>query len=176
MRTMVRRASDLLSRFVGGSERAIAAAFAEARERGAFLILDEADGLLADRRSATQAWEVTQVNELLTWMEHHPLPFACTTNLPERLDPACRRRFLIKITFAPLDAARARAAFARFFLRPAPPGLEALPPLVPADLALAARKARLFGTEEDDEAVLALLREEAAARGATAPIGFRLAR
>ena len=176
MRTMVRRASDLLSRFVGGSERAIAAAFAEARERGAFLILDEADGLLADRRSATQAWEVTQVNELLTWMEHHPLPFACTTNLPERLDPACHRRFLIKITFAPLDAARARAAFARFFLRPAPPGLEALPPLVPADLALAARKARLFGTEEDDEAVLALLREEAAARGATAPIGFRLAR
>jgi SpoVK/Ycf46/Vps4 family AAA+-type ATPase/DNA-binding transcriptional ArsR family regulator len=175
MRPMVRRASDLLSRFVGGSEQAIARSFTEARERGAFLILDEADGLLADRRAATQAWEVTQVNELLTWMEHHPLPFACTTNLPDRLDPACRRRFLVKVGFAPLDAARARAAYVRFFARPAPAGLDALPPLVPADLALAARKARLMGTEEDDAAVLALLREEAAARGATGPIGFRLA-
>jgi len=176
LRPMVRRASDLLSRFVGGSEQAIAACFAEARERGTFLIIDEADGLLGDRRAATQAWEVTQVNELLTWMEHHPLPFACTTNLPDRLDPACLRRFLVKIRFAPLDAARARAAYRRFFGREAPKGLDTLPPLVPADLALAARKARLFGREDDDDTVLALLRDEALARGGpAAPIGFRLA-
>ena len=175
LRPMLKRASDLLSRFVGGSEKAIAGAFTEARERGAFLILDEADGLLADRRSATQAWEVTQVNELLTWMEHHPLPFACTTNLPDRLDPACQRRFLVKIGFASLDAARAALAFSRFFGRAAPSGLASLPPLVPADFALAARKARLMGEEEDDAAVLALLRQEAAARGSVAPIGFRIA-
>jgi hypothetical protein len=175
LRPMLKRASDLLSRFVGGSEKAIAAAFTEARDRGAFLIIDEADGLLADRRSATQAWEVTQVNELLTWMEQHPLPFACTTNLPERLDPACLRRFLVKVTFAPLDHARADAAFERFFARPAPRGLAALPPLVPADFALAARKARLLGTEEEDAAVLALLGQEAGSRGAASPIGFRVA-
>lgn len=175
LKPMLKRASDLLSRYVGGSEKAIAAAFTEARERGAFLILDEADGLLADRRSATQAWEVTQVNELLTCMEHHPLPFACTTNLPDRLDPACQRRFLIKIGFAPLEASRAALAFARFFGRPAPAALAALPPLVPADFALAARKARLMGEEDDDASVLALLRQEAAGRGAAAPIGFRLA-
>jgi hypothetical protein len=47
---------------------------------------------------------------------------------------------------------------------------------VPADLALAARKARLFGREDDDDTVLALLRDEALARGGpAAPIGFRLA-
>jgi SpoVK/Ycf46/Vps4 family AAA+-type ATPase len=175
MRPLLKRASDLLSRFVGGSEKAIAAAFTEARERGAFLIIDEADGLLADRRAATQAWEVTQVNELLTWMEQHPLPFACTTNLPERLDPACQRRFLVKIAFAALDPARAEAAFARFFHRAAPRAIATLPPLVPADFALAARKARLMGTEGSDTAILALLSDEAAARGATCPIGFRIA-
>jgi transitional endoplasmic reticulum ATPase len=170
-----RRASDLLCRFVGGSEKAIAAAFAEARERGTFLLIDEADGLLADRRHATQGWEVTQVNELLTWMEQHPLPFACTTNLPERLDPAALRRFLLKIRFGPLDHGRAASAFARLFGRAAPPGIESLPPLVPADLSLAFRKARLLGTDQDDGAVLALLAEEARSRGATAPIGFRRA-
>ncbi|WP_114376129.1 AAA family ATPase [Elioraea thermophila] len=171
---LVKRASDLLSRWVGGSEQAIATAFRQAEEENRFLILDEADGLLADRRSAAHAWEVTQVNELLTWMERHPLPFACTTNLPERLDPAGLRRFLVKIRFAPLSPAQAEAAFrARFGLVP-PPDLARLPPLVPADFALAARKASLFGIARDAQALLRLLEEEASARpGATAPIGFR---
>lgn len=175
LRPIHKRASDLLSRFVGGSEKAIAAAFTEARERGGFLILDEADGLLADRRAATQAWEVTQVNELLTWMEHHPLPFACTTNLPDRLDPACLRRFLVKIGFSPLDQGRAALAWLRHFGRTAPAALRGLPPLVPADFALAARKARLLGTEKDDREILALLAQEASARGEARQIGFRLA-
>ncbi|WP_019015674.1 AAA family ATPase [Elioraea tepidiphila] len=171
---MVKRASDLLSRWVGGSEQAIAAAFQEAAEENRFLIIDEADGLLADRRGAAQSWEVTQVNELLTWMEHHPLPFACTTNLPERLDPACLRRFLVKVRFDALRPEQARAAFERFFAAAAPSGLADLPPLVPADFALVARKARLLGRIEDPEALLQLLAEEAAARpGATAPVGFR---
>ncbi len=171
---LVKRASDLLSRWVGGSEQAIAAAFQEATEENRFLIIDEADGLLADRRGAAQSWEVTQVNELLTWMEHHPLPFACTTNLPERLDPACLRRFLVKVRFEALRPEQARAAFARFFGLAAPSGLGDLPPLVPADFSLVARKARLLGRIEDSVALLQLLAEEAAARpGAAAPVGFR---
>ncbi|MDW8445096.1 MAG: AAA family ATPase [Acetobacteraceae bacterium] len=171
---LVRRASDLLSRWVGGSEQAIAAAFRQAEEDNRFLILDEADGLLADRRAAAHLWEVTQVNELLTWMERHPLPFACTTNLPERLDPACLRRFLVKIRFRPLSPAQAEAAFrARFGLAP-PAGLAELPPLVPGDFALVARKAALLGIAHDAQALLQLLEEEASSRpGATAPIGFR---
>jgi len=173
---LVRRASDLLSRWVGGSEQAIAAAFRQAEEDDRFLILDEADGLLGDRRSAAQAWEVTQVNELLTWMERHPLPFACTTNLPERLDPACLRRFLVKVRFLPLSPEQAAAAFrARFGLAP-PADLARLPPLVPADFALVLRKASLFGVAHDASALLRLLEQEAASRpGATAPLGFRVA-
>lgn len=64
--TLVRRASDILSMWVGGSEKNIARMFAEARQQDAVLVLDEADSFLADRRSARQSWEVTQVNELLT--------------------------------------------------------------------------------------------------------------
>ena len=71
-----KRASDLMSPFVGETEKEIATAFAEARDAEAFLIFDEADSLLADRRLATRNWEVSQVNEILTWMESHPFPFA----------------------------------------------------------------------------------------------------
>ena len=78
---MQKRASDLMSMWVGGTEQNIAAAFAEARDTGAFLIFDEADSLLADRRFAQRTFEVSQVNEMLNWMESHPLPFACTTKL-----------------------------------------------------------------------------------------------
>ena len=68
-----KRASDLLSMWVGDTEQRIAAAFAEAHDAGHFLVFDEADSLLADRRFAERTWEVSQVNEMLAWMEHHPL-------------------------------------------------------------------------------------------------------
>lgn len=76
-----KRASGLLGPHMGESEQQIAAAFAEARDTGTFLVLDEADSLLGDCRGVRQSWEVSQVNEMLTWMECHPLPFAATTNL-----------------------------------------------------------------------------------------------
>lgn len=53
----IKRASDLLSRWVVGTEVAIADAFAEARERGSVLLFDEADSLLFDRATATHNWE-----------------------------------------------------------------------------------------------------------------------
>ena len=44
-----KRASDLMSKWVGGTEKQIAEAFAEARDAGSFVVLDEADSLLGDR-------------------------------------------------------------------------------------------------------------------------------
>ena len=58
-----KRASDLMSMWVGGTEQRIAAAFAAARDAEQFLVFDEADSLLADRRFAQRSWEVSQVNE-----------------------------------------------------------------------------------------------------------------
>ena len=36
---------------------------------------------------------MSQVNELLTWLDHHPMPFIAATNHAARLDPAALRRF-----------------------------------------------------------------------------------
>jgi SpoVK/Ycf46/Vps4 family AAA+-type ATPase len=167
-----KRASDLLSMFVGGSEKAIADAFREARDLGALLLIDEAEALLFDRSTAVRSWEMSQVNEMLTWMEGHPLPFVCTTNLPDRMDHAVPRRFTLKLHFGTLDAPRAGLAFRRL-LHAEPPG--ALPDgLTPGDFAVVGNKAALFG-ERDPRALLVWLQEEADAKtGRRAEIGFRI--
>ncbi len=171
-----KRASDLLGPYVGQTEANIAAAFAEAVESGAFLIFDEADSLLGDRAGAVRSWEVSQVNEMLTWMEQHPLPFACTTNLADRLDPASLGRFLVKLRLDWLTAAQARLAFRRFFGAEPPPGLDELRTLTPADFALVGRHAVLLDDRADPRGLLRLIAAECEGRaGPRAPIGFRAA-
>ena len=159
-----KRASDLLSPFVGETEQRIAAAFDEARAGQALLVFDEADSLLADRRGAHRTWEVTAVNEMLTWMESHPLPFACTTNLGTVLDPATQRRFLFKVTLGYLAPKQARDAFRLFFDQPAPPEVATLTNLTPADFALVHRKADFGRCLDDPAALAALLRAECQAK------------
>ena len=168
-----KRASDLLSMFVSGSEKAIASAFSQAREEGAFLIFDEADSLLGNRAFATRTWEVSQVNEMLTWMESHPLPFACTTNLADRLDPATRRRFTVNAEIRPLGPPQLRIAFRKFFGSEPPAGLFDLECLTPGDMAAVSRRCDLLG-EQDRDAILGALREESRAKnsGGVRP-GFR---
>ena len=168
-----KRASDLLDPYVGGTEQNIAGAFAEAREAQAFLVFDEADSLLLERGDAVRSWEISQVNEMLTWMETHKLPFACTTNLAERLDRASLRRFLVKLRFGWLTEAQARMAFRRFFGLEAPAGLDGLRCLTPADFALVARRATLGGAASDPVALVRLLAAESAGRaGGRGPMGF----
>jgi len=168
-----KRASDLLDPYVGGTEQNIAGAFAEAREAQAFLVFDEADSLLLERGDAVRSWEISQVNEMLTWMEAHPLPFACTTNLADRLDRASLRRFLVKLRFGWLTEAQARMAFGRFFGPEAPAGLDGLRCLTPADFALVARRAALGGAAADPAALVRLLAAESAGRvGGRGPLGF----
>lgn len=139
---VVKRASDLLSRWVGGTEAAIADAFAEARERGSVLLFDEVDSLLFDRSGAATSWEVGQVNEMLTWLDHHPLPVIAATNHGGRLDPAALRRFVYKLELRPLGRERAGLAFSRFFGGDVPAGLRELRNLTPGDFAVVARQMR----------------------------------
>ncbi len=168
-----KRASDLLDAYVGGTEQNIAGAFAEAREAQAFLVFDEADSLLLERGDAVRGWEISQVNEMLTWMETHRLPFACTTNLAERLDRASLRRFLVKLRFGWLTEAQARMAFRRFLGLEAPTGLDGLRCLTPADFALVARRVALGGAASDPAALVRLLAAESLGRaGGRGPIGF----
>jgi SpoVK/Ycf46/Vps4 family AAA+-type ATPase len=102
---MIRRASDLVSKFVGETEQQMAAMFREAEAEKAVLLLDEADSFLQDRRGAQRTYEVTEVNEMLQGMERYNGIFVCTTNLLESLDQAALRRFTFKIQFKPLARA-----------------------------------------------------------------------
>ena len=174
LEVLQKRASDLLSPWVGETEQRIAAAFAEARDAEAFLIFDEADSLLADRHSAHRSWEVSQVNEMLTWMESHPLPFACTTNFGEHLDPATLRRFIFKVRLDYLAPEQVEEAFRAYFALPPPAGVTDLTALTPGDFAVVHRKAWFLWKHGEPEALAAMLRAECDAKpDRPRPIGFR---
>lgn len=102
MPLVIKRASDLLSPYVGMTEKLIAGAFHSARQQGAVLLIDEADSFLQDRANARASWEVSQVNELLTQMESFPGIFCATTNLFKEIDRASLRRFDLKAEFRPM--------------------------------------------------------------------------
>ena len=169
---LVRRASDLLSKWVGGTERNIAEAFAEARRQEGVLLFDEADSLLFDRTRARASWEVGQVNEMLTWLDRHPLPVVAATNHPGSLDPATLRRFVFKLDLKPLGPERLRRAFERFFAVSAPEQLVALRNLTPGDFAVVARQLR-HAPAADAQAIVERLRDESRVKPDTGVrIGF----
>ena len=170
-----KRASDLMSMWVGGTEKAIAAAFTEARDAEAFLVFDEADSMLADRRLAQRSWEVSQVNEMLTWMESHPLPFACTTNFGERLDPATLRRFTFKIALDYLSPEQAMAAFSVYFGIEPPTEVAGLANLTPGDFSVVRRKAEVLGCLGEPGTLVEMLYQECKSKpGHGRKIGFNL--
>lgn len=99
---LAKRASDILSKWLGEAEQNIAGMFRQAESEGAILFLDEADSLLRDRKSSRNSWEVTQVNEMLQQMECFGGIFICATNLFGDIDQAALRRFSFKLQFNPM--------------------------------------------------------------------------
>lgn len=156
---LVRRASDLLSKWVGQTEKQIAWAFEEARRQEGVLLFDEADSLLFDRTRARTSWEVSQVNEMLTWLDRHPYPVVAATNHSGQLDPATLRRFVFKLDLAPLGPERLKRAFTRFFGMAAPADLLSLSNLTPGDFAVVARQLR-HAPAADAKAIVERLRDE----------------
>lgn len=96
---IVKRASDIISPFVGETERNLAKVFSEAKQEGALLLLDEADSFFRNRDQAQKSWEITAVNEMLTQMECFEGLFVATTNLIKEIDVAALRRFDFKVEF-----------------------------------------------------------------------------
>jgi hypothetical protein len=96
-------AAALLSKWLGESEKNIAAAFEEASAEDAILFFDEGDSFLRSRELALHSWEVTQTNELLQRMERFDGIVVVATNLFRNLDAAALRRFTFKIEFRELD-------------------------------------------------------------------------
>lgn len=176
----VRRASDLLSKYIGESEQHIARLFRQARQENSLLLLDEVDSFLRERRGARQGWEVSPVNEMLTQMETFPGIFIASTNLMEGLDAAALRRFDLKIQFSPLRPGQTWSLLKKYcagldLARP-PATLrrrtDALDALTPGDFAAVSRCARLMSFPSPAAFVEKLEQECSFKQRAPARIGF----
>lgn len=159
---ILKRGSDLLSMFVGGTEANIGAAFREAEKSRSILLIDEADTFFMPRESAQRSWEISQTNEFLNQMENHKTLVFCCTNFLSNFDTAAMRRFHFKLEFKPMLPERRVGFFLNYFdsllSTRAPESelaehLNALPKLTPGDfkavkLRYSFRNANSVGWEE----------------------------
>jgi SpoVK/Ycf46/Vps4 family AAA+-type ATPase len=176
----VQRGSDLMSKWLGESEKQICHAFRQAEQDKALLLIDEVDGFLQDRRGAQRSWEVTMVNEMLTQMESFSGVFIASTNLMDGLEPAALRRFDLKVRFDFLKPDQAWELMRRHCgaLDLAEPShdlraqLERLGKLTPGDFAAVARQHRFRPLESAAMLLTALSGECALKQGGRGGMGF----
>ena len=112
---LIKRASDILSKWVGDSEKNISEAFSEAQRTNQILLFDEADTFFRNREFAQHSWEISETNEFLTQMEEFKGILICTTNLRKILDKAMLRRFHICTEFKALSKEGIKKLFSRYF-------------------------------------------------------------
>ena len=165
-----KRASDILSKWVGEAEQNIANLFQHAARDGMIVLLDEADGFLQERSDARQSWEITQVNELLVQMETFSGIFIASTNLMHSLDAASIRRFDFKIKFDYMRAEQAWHMFTRVLqehgirsslnLTPYKQALAKLDKLTPGDFATVLRQTLSLGEAITPALLLQALTQE----------------
>lgn len=171
---LVKRASDILSKYIGETEQNIASMFEQAKAENAILLLDEADSFLQDRKNAKNSWEVTSVNELLTQMESFNGMFICTTNLMDKVDDASLRRFDFKIRFDYLTEAQRLNLFAQEYIRQGGDigeitedikiKLKQLSKLTPGDFANILRQAKVLSIKYTATEMVQKLEEEVVAK------------
>jgi|GEM_PF-348047 len=98
---------EVVSKWVGETEKNIKAIFQQARISHAMLLFDEADSLFAGRvaetKSATDRYANMEVNLLLQEVERFPGIVILTTNFFGALDKALVRRIQFRVTFEEPD-------------------------------------------------------------------------
>jgi len=177
---VVKRASDLMSMYVGENEKNIAAAFNQAEQDGALLLIDEVDSFLQDRRGAKANWEASLVNEMLTQMESFSGVFIASTNLMSGLDQAALRRFDLKVKFDFLQPGQACELFTRqsaqLAIESPSTGLlskvSRLKNLTPGDFAAVARQSKFRRIHSSEDLLSALEAECGIKEGSKSGIGF----
>lgn len=165
---------------LGENEKNIAAAFQEAEQDGALLLIDEVDSFLQDRRGAKARWEASLVNEMLTQMESFSGVFVASTNLMAGLDQAALRRFDLKVKFDFLKPDQSCELFSRqiiYLAIEAPSSsqlskVSRLKNLTPGDFAAVARQSRFRRICSSDDLLKALEVECGIKEGAKSGIGF----
>jgi tRNA A37 threonylcarbamoyladenosine biosynthesis protein TsaE len=146
---IVKRGSDLMSPYVGMTEKAIHEAFHEAE--GSVLIIDEADSLLSERQTAAHRWERSQTNEILTSMESFKGLFIASTNFKTALDSASFRRFTFKIEFRSTLPEQRHELVSTYFpelkwSKEDQVKLESLADITPGDIAVVSSRLELVST------------------------------
>jgi transitional endoplasmic reticulum ATPase len=177
---LLKKGSDLISMWVGGTEKNIANAFKEAESEHAILMIDEVDSFLQDRRSAQHSWELTAVNEMLTQMESFSGVFIASTNLMDNLDQASLRRFDLKLKFGFLKQTQAWELLLNYCSvfgidKPAndvAPDLACLHNLTPGDFAAIARQNRFKPIKSAGDFIVALTGECQVKDNVKSPMGF----
>ncbi len=114
-KVIVKRSSDLVSKWVGETEKNISKAFKEAERDKSILFIDEADSFFTARENARASWEVSRTNEFLTQMENFKGIFVASTNLLPNLDRASMRRFNWKVEFKPLAMDKRLKLYKKYF-------------------------------------------------------------
>ncbi|PPC83984.1 MAG: hypothetical protein CTY38_03005 [Methylotenera sp.] len=165
---LAKKASDIISPYLGVTEQNMANMFEEARLENALLMLDEADTFLTDRSNAQRSWEVSAVNEMLTQMENFDGLFIASTNYMDMIDSAAMRRFDIKLKFDYMKSAQLKIMFMElvglFNLNidnSVLAKLEKMTHITPGDFAAVKRKSRLIAINSTED-LLKMLQDECA--------------
>lgn len=114
---------DIVSKWVGETEKNIREIFTQARANDSMLLFDEADAMFTKRVKVERAqdhFQNMEVNMLLQEIERFDGIVLLTTNLEVNMDRAFQRRILYKVEF-PLPDPEERAAIWRVLLPPQTP-------------------------------------------------------
>ncbi len=141
--------SALVSKYIGETEKALAAVFERAERERCILVFDEADAIFGQRTEVSDAhdrYANQEVSYLLSRIETHQGVVILTTNLLGNIDPAFQRRIHVMVEF-PAPGAPEREQLWR----------RALPPDLPVaddlDVVALAERFAITGAEVRDAAV-----------------------
>jgi hypothetical protein len=110
--------SQVVSKYIGETEKNLSRLFDAAEDGGAVLLFDEADALFGKRsevKDSHDRYANIEVSYLLQRMEAYRGLAILTTNLKSALDPAFLRRIRFVVQFPYPDAAQRAAIWSRMF-------------------------------------------------------------
>lgn len=110
--------SQVVSKYIGETEKNLCSVFDSAEEGGAVLLFDEADALFGKRsevKDSHDRYANIEVGYLLQRMEQYRGLAVLTTNMKQALDPAFQRRIRFTIQFPFPDAAHRARIWRRIF-------------------------------------------------------------
>jgi hypothetical protein len=115
--------SSVVSKYIGETEKNLQRIFDAAEAGGTILLFDEADALFGKRsevKDSHDRYANLEVSYLLQRMESYRGLAILTSNMPEALDSAFKRRLRFIVEFPFPDAAQRRELWRRVFPAPVP--------------------------------------------------------